>query len=96
MTVFLHGTGIIPFGRYPDRTLEDLAPLYLVACDPRVQPSPLATSLLSSFLYQQAPRAALSGGPSASPFWVGGSNDQSGSPYTGTAMSAGTSSPRPW
>lgn len=25
MTVYLHGTGIIPFGRYPDRTLEDLA-----------------------------------------------------------------------
>ena len=25
MTVFVHGTGIIPFGRYPDRTLEDLA-----------------------------------------------------------------------
>ena len=25
MTVYLHGTGIIPFGRYRDRTLEDLA-----------------------------------------------------------------------
>jgi acetyl-CoA acetyltransferase len=25
VTVFLHGTGIIPFGRYPERTLEDLA-----------------------------------------------------------------------
>ena len=25
MTVCVHGTGIIPFGRYPDRTLEDLA-----------------------------------------------------------------------
>jgi hypothetical protein len=22
VTVYLHGTGIIPFGRYPDRTLE--------------------------------------------------------------------------
>jgi hypothetical protein len=49
-------------------TLEDLAPLYLVACDPRVQPSPPATSLLSSFLYQQAPRTALTGGSSPSPF----------------------------
>jgi len=39
-----------------------------VACDPRVRPSPLATSLLSSFLYQQAPRTALAGGPSPSPF----------------------------
>src|SRR5262249_17866991 len=48
--------------------LEDLAPLYLVACDPRVHPSPLATSLLSNFLYQQAPRAALTGGSSPSPF----------------------------
>jgi benzoylsuccinyl-CoA thiolase BbsB subunit len=23
--VYLHGTGIIPFGRYPDRSLEELA-----------------------------------------------------------------------
>jgi hypothetical protein len=49
-------------------TVEDLAPLFLVACDPRVHPSPLATSLLSSFLYQQAPRTALTGSPSPSPF----------------------------
>jgi hypothetical protein len=49
-------------------TLEDLAPLFLVACDPRVRPSPPATSLLSSFLYQQAPRTALTAGPSPSPF----------------------------
>jgi acetyl-CoA acetyltransferase len=25
LTVYVHGTGIIPFGRYPERTLEDLA-----------------------------------------------------------------------
>jgi hypothetical protein len=49
-------------------TLEDLAPLYLVACDNRVQPSAFATSMLSSFLYQQAPRTALTETPSHSPF----------------------------